>query len=572
MLGVIAWVGIRGYLAYKELSQLTAISSTVESAVTVGDTAKALGATEDLGRRASSASALTSDPLWRGAELVPFVGANLSAVRTIADAASALVSGAVVPLVTVAQTVNLSDLKPIDGHIDTTTLQAASAQLLAAATVAQRVTSQVDDLDQSGLLPPLATAVNGASSVLNKLTDRVTAISNVALLLPDMVGTSGQRNFIVVVQNNAEVRATGGVPGALALLHADQGKLTLARQSSTTAIHAFDSPVIDLPEGTVNVFGTTPAKILQDTTMTPDFSVTARSVTAMWQKTYGQATDGVLSLDPVTLGYLLNATGPLTLPTGETLTAQNAPELLMNTVYTKYPSPADQDAFFASTAAAVFEKVANGQVDAKALIDALAKAGAENRIFLWNANPAEQTVLEGTTLAGIVPPSALGAFGVYLNDQTASKMDFYLATKIGTGVIGCRTDNKTTFVISVTLTNNAPADAAQSLPWYVTGGDLHGTPAGNIRTSVVVYGAPAGDGVWGEVLRGSTHQDSFATTDGQHSVVQATVELAPGQSQTLTFRYLGNRALTDPISLLSTPLIAEPVIDKLELSCQQALK
>ena len=56
--------------------------------------------------------------------------------------------------------------------------------------------------------------------------------ATVARLLPPMLGQDGPRDYLLVVQNNAEIRSTGGLPGSLQILTADNGKLTLAEQRS----------------------------------------------------------------------------------------------------------------------------------------------------------------------------------------------------------------------------------------------------------------------------------------------------------------------------------------------------
>ena len=572
VLGAVAWVGVRGYLAYQELSELQPLASSLKDKISSGDVKGAGGQAAAIEEHALAAQALTGDPVWRALELIPYLGPNLGAVRTISASAATLAVDVVTPLVAVSQTTNLGDLKPVNGRIDTTALAAAAPPLAAAAAAAQSATVDVLGVDQSQLLRPLASQMESATRLFDTVTDGVTGLSNAAALMPDILGANGDRNYIVIVQNNAELRATGGIPGALAMLHTSNGKVTLTRQTSTTDISQFAEPVIALPKGTTNVFGRNPALVLQDTTMTPDFSITARSVSAMWEQTFGDTPDGVISLDPVTLRYLLAATGPVLLPTGDSLTAENATALLLNEVYTKFPNPRDQDAFFAGAAAAVFAKISAGDADSSALLAAVTKAGAENRVFLWNANEDLQSLIAETTLAGIVPPATTGAFGLFLNDQTAAKMDYFLETEIAMGVTGCRNDGKLTYVLSVTLTNTAPTDAAETFADYVTGAGQYGTPPGNIRTSIVVYGTSAQKGVWGEVLQEGQHADSFVTTDGDHSVVQATVELVPGESRTLTFRMLALQPGSAEMSLLVTPLLKNNDVSTIAESCTLALR
>ena len=75
----------------------------------------------------------------------------------------------------------------------------------------------------------------------------------------------------------------------------------------------------------------------------------------------GGEVDGVLSIDPGALALVLGATGPVTLPTGQALTAGNAERLLLNTVYLQIADPRAQDAFFAATASSVFDAMLRGR-------------------------------------------------------------------------------------------------------------------------------------------------------------------------------------------------------------------
>ena len=50
-------------------------------------------------------------------------------------------------------------------------------------------------------------------------------------VLPTMLGRDEPKNWLLVFQNNAEVRATGGLPGAISVVTADDGELSRNRQA-----------------------------------------------------------------------------------------------------------------------------------------------------------------------------------------------------------------------------------------------------------------------------------------------------------------------------------------------------
>jgi len=275
----------------------------------------------------------------------------------------------------------------------------------------------------------------------------------------------------------------------------------------------------------------------------------------------GVEVDGVISLDPVALSYLLGATGPVTLPTGDTLTSDNAVDLLLNGVYQRYENPREQDAFFAAAAGAVFTALTSGTGSPADLLSAMARAGSEHRLLLWNSDPAEQAVLDGTTLQGALPDSDadVTSFGVYVNDATASKMDYYQALQTMTA--WCGADEAQ---LTVTISNDAPTDAA-SLPSYITGGGSRDVPPGEAKTVTYVY-LPPGSTLVSSTAVGDRDAPGFGSgIDAGRDVLIWTTQLAPGERMTLTVQVQTPR--TAEIVTRSTPTIDISAIPQIADEC-----
>ena len=67
-------------------------------------------------------------------------------------------------------------------------------------------------------------------------------------LLPEMLGKDGPRRYLLLIQNNAEIRATGGIPGSIAVLRSDHGKITMGFQGGPSDLGAFVKPAAKLPQ------------------------------------------------------------------------------------------------------------------------------------------------------------------------------------------------------------------------------------------------------------------------------------------------------------------------------------
>ncbi|MFN3950364.1 DUF4012 domain-containing protein [Microbacterium sp.] len=482
------WVGVRGVMAGTHLasvqSDATAVASTLSS-----DPSQAVSSLTGVSTHTEAARDLTSDPVWALAEKAPWIGPQLEAVRTIAVSADDLLRLGVLPLAQASQGSSIDALKPVNGRIDARALSSLQGPAQQAAAKADSALSAIRSLNRVPLLGRLASATDQVEDVFSRATGGLDALSRAAQLLPGMLGESGQRSFLVLVQNNAEFRSLGGIAGTALLLQTDSGAVSLVGTETGTALSAgISDPVVTLPDDVQSVYGTRPARYFQNLTQIPDFSIDGPLARDMYRQQTGRDVDGVIAIDPVVLSYLLKATGAVSLPDGTSINGDNATSLFLKDVYQRYPDPAVQDAFFAASSASIFNAFLEGRGSSVGLLSALARGADERRILLWSANPDEQGVIDGSAMAGRLPMTDddTARFGVYFNDGGGSKMSYYVKPDVSVAWDGCAVAGGTSprrLTLSVGLTNTAPTDAASSLPVYVTANGWFGAAPG---TAVVV--------------------------------------------------------------------------------------
>ena len=529
------WVGVRAASAQAHLR--TAQATVGETVDSLHDPARAAGLVEELSRETSAARELTSDPVWRAAEHLPWAGPQLAAVSTIAAAADDVVGGALTPLAEVATAFSLDSLRPSGGRIETAVFDSIAEPARAGADQVAAAAASVGAIDGGALLAPVRDAVAEVSELLRASATATDALARASVLLPPMLGAEGERDYLIVFQNNAEWRSLGGIVGALAVVHTVDGTMQMTAQASATDFPRYEDAVLPLSDELLALYGPRPGRWLQNVTQVPDFAVTGPLAKEMWLRETGQEVDGVIAMDPVALSYLLEATGPVLLPTGDELTADNAVQLLLQDVYQRYERPRDQDAFFAAAAASVFDTVARGAGDPAAMVAALGRAGDERRLLLWSAVAEDQAVLAETSLAGGLPVTDAEAsrFGVYLNDGTGSKMDYYVSADTSLTWDACVAgeDDRATggATLTLTLTSTAPPDAATSLPRHVTGGGVYGVAAGVARTLAYLY-LPEGFELTQAIL--SIDRGFGGGYHDGRQVLTFSADLAPGDSVTAT--------------------------------------
>lgn len=541
------WVGARGAVAYKHLAHIQSEAATIASSV-AQDPTSAAPALARLASDAEAANDLTSDPIWTASERTPWIGPQLAAFASVAKASDELLRGSLLPLATAAQGFSADTLKPVGGRVNPDALLTISEPAGQAATRARTAVELVNGIDRAPLVGVVRSAVGQAADLFGKVASSVDGLSRASQLMPAMLGHAEPRTYLLLVQNNSEWRSLGGITGTAVLLRVEDGLIRLDGTQSATALTKDGEQVpLELPAEVTNIYGTKPIRYFHNLTQIPDFSVDGQIARSIYAGKTGVEVDGVFAVDPVALSYFLAATGPVTLPTGDVLDSQNAVSFLLNDVYRKYPEPAAQDAVFAGAAGAVFQGLLDGQGSASSMMSALARAGSEHRLLMWSADPAEQSAINGTTIAGPLPTTDARSarFGVYLNDGTGSKMSYYVRPDVSITWGACgsaRTPGQRNISLSVKLTSDAPSDAATSLPWYITGGGLYGTPPGIAKIIPNVYLPEGFELVSAQASDGGTFTE--AEYQGRR-VLTFSTDLSPGASTTFTVNVRGTSTATE---------------------------
>ncbi|MCR2811809.1 DUF4012 domain-containing protein [Microbacterium sp. zg.Y1090] len=562
VVAALAWVVVRIAQAGLGLSDAAAVARELPPAIAEGDLGAATDAVRSLSASADRAAQATSDPAWAVAEALPWFGDDLSAVAVLAGHGRAL-AAAGVELTDAAA--DLADAPDDDAVVDVAALAEMQTPLRTAAEAASDARTSVHALAPAGLLPPIASGVRALRVLLDEVEPALQSAAAVIGVLPGVLGAEGPHTLLVMIQNNAELRAGGGITGSFALLDADQGVLSLRDQADSSEFPLLTEPIMPVPADTTALYGDGLARFVQNTSMTADFAVTGALASAWWHGRTGTTPDAVLSLDPLVVRALLAQTGPVTLADGTELTAENLVDRVLVEPYTTLDAR-EQTVFLQSVTDSLFTALTERGMEPLAWMRALADPVATGRVSLWSADPVAQATLDGTALGGSAARHRAAealAFAVYFNDTTGGKMDVFLGTEIDVDGL-CRTDGRPELTVTLTLDSRAPAEAAV-LPPSVTGGGHWGVPPGEIGT-IVSVAAPEGWSPAG-VRRDGAAEPSVEAVEAGFPTAAAQLRLAPGASGSLEFRFVGPPGAVSAPRILHTPMVHAPVITSTAPTC-----
>lgn len=558
---VLVAFGVSGFMLFNsaktvksQAKETVEIVGGLKDKVTSGDFSTLPDDAKKIDELCSSMKKETSSPVWTMASFIPVYGGDINAARTMVDALSDVSSGALVPMAD-----NLAQATPgklfQDGTINVSALQAVADSLSDSSKAFKGANKKVQGIGDTHIAQ-VTELVDKAKDGFATLDGVVDAAEKIAPVLPQMLGANGQtRNYLVYAMNNVEIRACGGFGGSQGLISVTDGQMSIGDFVPRIGLSE-DEAVESVDEEDEALFGDHSNLYNSGNTYSPDWPRNSQRVAALWKSQYGQDVDGVVGIDPVFLQYLLGLVGNVSLPDGTVVDGTNAAKVLMHDVYWNYPVE-ESDGIFASVASAAFDKILGGigDVDVTKLVGAFERGAEEGRLIAWMRNDDEQNAIKEMGIDASLPdpddPSADPVAGVYFNNLSFSKLDWYLNadTQIGQGV---KNDDGTySYRITVTLTNIMTQEEAGKLPDYVAAG-APDAARDDERLNVSLF-APTGGNITDLTVEGTQFGLGAATWHGI-PFYSGTVDLHAGETTTITYTLTTSAEAGDkPLTLRQTP-------------------
>lgn len=461
-----------------EAKEAVEIVGGLKDKVTSGDFSTLPDDAKKIDELCDSMKAETSSPLWTSASFIPVYGSDINAARTMIDALSDVSSNALVPMAD-----NLSQATPgklfQDGMINVSALQAVADSLSSSSKVFKSANEKVQGIGDTHI-SQVTELVDKAKDGFATLNGAVDAAEKVAPVLPQMLGANGQtRHYLVLAMSNVEIRACGGFPGSRGVMSVTDGKLELG---DFVKVDMMKEPLSPLPitDEEANLFTTgwgltgfnTLGYTMGDVTMTPDYPRAAQLVSDMQKAIVGDDIDGVFAVDPVFLQYMLGVVGGTQLPDGTVVDGSNAAKVLLHDIYWNYPVE-EQDAIFAAVAGSAFNKIVDelGSSDITKIAAAIEKGASEGRILMYSRNDDEEKAAKALGISGALQTDTSEApiLGVYVNNYSYSKMDWFLDKRVTIDSSVENADGSTTYRVTTSLKNTMTPQEKAEMPGYFQG-------------------------------------------------------------------------------------------------------
>ena len=480
---------------------------------------------------------------WQIASFIPVLGQDVRSVRTVVDQADNLCQYALIPVCDDLGNIKLSNLLE-DGVINVDLFTSLANTLSQVAPVFQQSAETLEGLPEP-VIDRLREPIQKVKDLMGTADEAVTKLNEMAPYLPEMLGANGEtRNYLIIAQSNAELRSTGGFPGAAGVMTVINGSINLGDFSSFADMNWYDTPGFGVTEEELTIFGDGAGsdnrigRIPADTNIIPDFARACEIISAMWTDQHGGTIDGIIAIDPVFLQNMLALTGGFTTSSGIAVDGTNAAALLLHDAYNTF-STSDQDQFFAEVAGNAFSQLTSslGGMGFTDLLNAITAGIDESRLQVWMADPDEETLMVEMGCDGAIPNDpANPELGVYVSDDTYSKIAWYLSLHTTVNSFTKNMDGTTTYNVTTTLTNNLDPNDAYNQVDYITGSNTAKRNRSDMIDKVYLF-APAG-GTISDVHIDGYVPEEFPLKEGTYNgrqVWYVTLQTSGLETSTLTY-------------------------------------
>ena len=502
----------------------------------------------------SAAKTISNGALWKVASVVPVYGDDITTVRGMTSAVDSLANDVLPKLSTTLQTMLSSSLSSGNETVNLQPIVNAQSGFNAANASLQSELKTLRALPNphlSQVKEPYDLAVEQFTSAAGAIDQ----VNDLIQMMPKLLGADGTYNYLIVAQTTSEARSSGGLIGSLGTFSTNKGVITVGDFHPNAEFLGLGGANSTAEEDAIFKKNLNLIYDLRGQTAFPDFSRTASTVNAIWQRSvYASHTDGVMMIDPVFVQEMIKLGGSVTLPDGQQLTGDNTAEFLLNGIYKTVPVT-QQDAYFGYAASAAMNNVFSKLTAEKmiGMMQSFTTLANQRHLYLYSFHEQDAKYFQGAGLARGTPSSETEPqIGIYLNQNNASKLDWYVHRKTIITRKSCNADGSQSYHVEFTAYNTIPQSDLESGNTYILGG-LDNIGASGTPVESILFYAPKGGAISNFTVTGEADKPGKATMDGKQ-LWTSVATIAPGKSVTYSYDVSTSSKATSDLKLDQTPM------------------
>lgn len=406
-----------------------------------------------------------------------------------------------------------------------------------------------------GTVPGTSSVLDARDSALKQVKDlrkQIADLRPILQVVPDAVGATQPKRYMVALMNPAEMHASGGIPLNVVVLQFTKGKMTTVQQGSTAQLTARDGQE-NAPAFWPRTRGN-PYRGIQrfaNANQNPDFPVSGEEMRRGWKSSTGKGINGVIALDVTALQDLMTVTGPIKTEGYGTITPDNLVQKLLVDAYTDFSADQNDRRELNNQVVSTMlsQLTSGGQLIGKG--KALAKAVPARHLMTYFQDPKVQQLVVDKKLAGALSTPSTGDYlAAYTQNENGSKLDVFQQRTLEISA-DVRADGSASVTQTMTLKNNVSAKGFRpALDPKI------GYSTRYAGEQVIFYLPPHATGV--KVSGDGDVTKALEDTDGRQIQQRRGLLLAPGQTGVVRMTYRLPAGTFGSAKRLNYSLVAEP--------------
>jgi hypothetical protein len=301
-------------------------------------------------------------------------------------------------------------------------------------------------------------ALNTTKELLADITTKSSQLADMLVLLNDLM--LGKKSFLVVLQNNNELRATGGFIGTIA-----QGKIAdgIINDLDIRSVYDLDGQILEWLKPPSPLQAVNSRMFLRDSNWFVSFPESAKRLSVMYEKSGGETPDLIMAFTPELFLDFLRLTGPIELPTyNVVITADNFIEQIQTTTSISYDKKLNQPKqLLADLYPVLMQRLGElSKNDPLLFISILQQNLANKNILLYSRNNSLQSRFEQYNWAGKVLESEGDYLQINSSNLSGSKTDRNLNRS---AILSTTVDENGNIINQLTYTVHNPLPAVEGL-------------------------------------------------------------------------------------------------------------
>lgn len=312
---------------------------------------------------------------------------------------------------------------------------------------------------------PASEMIVAAKAKLHDADNLVTSIYPIIQVLPDIMGADEEKTYLILFQNDAELRPTGGFLTAYAIVNVKSGKVTPVKSDDMYDLDAKFTQKISPPEVVrknllVNRLN------LRDMNLDPDFKNSMTSFMQYYNELPGEPkVDGVIAIDTKVLTDLLTVLGDIEVPGYGKFSAKidercNCPQVIYElediigrpTPYLRSERKAILGPMMQTL---LFKAYGSGNEQWPALFNTIFNNLNEKHVLFYFPDERKQTAFETNNYAGRLKP-VNGVDYLHINDANfgGAKSNLFITQDVNQDIKV--NGDQATKVVTITYKNPSP--------------------------------------------------------------------------------------------------------------------